>query len=93
LINAHDFDRAVTFWTQRMRSEYPPDRFLYNRFADTDSIRVRSARTTSLNQAAGTATVAVDIIEVYNGNTRRWVGTWDLVRSSSGVWLLDDSHF
>ncbi len=36
----------------------------------------------------GAAVVSVDLTEVRGGRTYRWVGSWYLVRQSSG-WLLD----
>jgi hypothetical protein len=48
----------------------------------------------SMNLAAGTAVVAVDMTEYRDSSpsSYHWVGRWDLVLTNSG-WLLDMPHF
>jgi serine/threonine protein kinase len=84
---------AASLWSDRMKSQYPPDQFLFERFRFTHEFAVRHAELLRVDQVAGRATVAVDLHEVA-GNppvVRRWVGTWDLIRGPSG-WLLDEPH-
>jgi hypothetical protein len=90
LISQHEFDLATRLWSARMQAAYPPGQNIYGRFAQTQRISIRRADVVALDQAAGRATVAVDVAEVIGSppTTRRWVGTWHLVRVGSG-WLLD----
>ncbi|MBI3971556.1 MAG: serine/threonine protein kinase [Chloroflexi bacterium] len=94
LVAQHEFDRAVPFWTPRMQAAYPPDVNIYRRFGQTQQITVERADVISLDQAAGRATVAVVLVEVTGEPpaTRRWDGTWQLVRMPTG-WLLDQPNF
>ena len=71
-----------------MRAQYPPSEFIDQRFAQTHSLALNGARV--VEQSADRAVVAVDLTEVIGSppETRRWVGTWTLVRSGSG-WLMD----
>ena len=85
-VAAHKFDAAAALWSARMQANYPPDEFINRRFAYTQQMDLRQART--LGNNGQVATVYIDLIEVYAGSTRHWVGTWQLVRTSSG-WLLD----
>jgi hypothetical protein len=93
-VEAHQFDAAAALWTDRMRAEYPPDGYIDGRFAPTTAIDLNRNEVIALNSAAGTAVVAVDLIEhrTVEPTPRRFVGTWDLVRTPSG-WLLDEPHF
>jgi hypothetical protein len=84
-ITAHDFAAAASLWMPRMQSTYPPAEYINRRFAATQQIYLQAERT--LSNADGRATVYVDVVEVINGQTRRWVGTWQLVDTRSG-WLL-----
>ncbi len=87
LISGHDYASASGMWSDRMRASYPPQTNIWGRFDRTRSIVARSASVTSANP--GSAAVAVDLIETLSdGTTRRWVGSWYLVRSGPG-WLLD----
>jgi hypothetical protein len=89
LIEQHAYDRAVQLWSQRMRDDYPPAQNIWGRFDQTQQLVVRRADVTALNEAAGRATVSVDLVEVLSsGERRRYVGSWSLVRGGSG-WLLD----
>ncbi len=88
LISQHEFDLASRLWSARMQAAYPPGQNIYGRFAQTQRISVQKADVVALDPAAGRATVAVDVLEVFGSTTRRWVGTWHLVRVGSG-WLLD----
>jgi serine/threonine-protein kinase len=87
LISGHDYMTASGLWSDRMRASYPPQTNIWGRFDSTRSIVTRSAAVTSATR--GSAAVAVDLVETMrDGTTRRWVGTWYLIRSGSG-WLLD----
>jgi hypothetical protein len=90
LIDERQFEQAAQLWSERMRANFPPGENINRRFAATQDIVVQRADVVSLDEAAGVATVAVDIVETTSGQsaTRRWVGTWYLVQSS-GTWLLD----
>ncbi len=89
----HKFDLAAQLWSGRMQANYPPDTNINGRFAATRYISVDSARVVSMDQSAGTATVAVDVTETSSDPppTRRYTGTWSLVRGPSG-WLLDQPN-
>ena len=63
-------------------------------FAGTRQMTVRSATQTSLDPAAGRATVAVELAESSStpAFNRAWSGTWFLVRVGN-AWLLDAPSF
>jgi hypothetical protein len=93
LIDQHRFDEAAALWTASMRQRYPPSEYIDGRFAQTTYITVNSARTIAYDGDAGTATVAVRLTEGRtNGETRQWIGDWDLVLTSGG-WRLNDPDF
>lgn len=85
-VAAHQFDVAAAAWSAQMQANYPPSEFINHRFAYTQSMNLRAARVLANNGQV--STVYIDLIEVYAGTTRHWVGTWQLVSSSSG-WLLN----
>jgi hypothetical protein len=87
---AHDFDGAAALWTPRMLAEYPPETYIDQRFSATTAIDVRQDSVLSADE--GVATVAVDLVEIADGQTRHWIGTWRVVASPSG-WLLDQPDF
>jgi hypothetical protein len=72
-----------------MQSAYPPPEYINRRFAYTQQMNLRQAQIVANN--GQTATVYIDLIEVYAGSTRHWVGTWQLVATSSG-WLLNQPN-
>ena len=41
-----------------------------------------------LGNGGGVALVYIDVIEVIDGQSQHWVGTWQLVDTASG-WLLN----
>jgi hypothetical protein len=85
------FDRAYTLWSQRMKSAYPRQENLDQRFDDTASIAIH--RLDLLRQDAGFAVVGVEFTETYEGGSwRRFDGSWELVRVNE-EWLLDAPHF
>jgi hypothetical protein len=90
LVAAHDFASARHLWSPAMQAAYPPAEHLDARFSRTDQIVVQRAELVSLDPERGRAAVAVDLLETpaRPAGSRRWVGTWHLVRSSTG-WLLD----
>ena len=87
-------DGALQTWSPRMRATYPPGIYLYDRFAGTGQMTVRSAVVTSMDPAAGRATVAVELAESSSvpAFNRAWSGTWFLVRVGN-AWLLDAPSF
>ena len=88
------FDEAAALWTAAMRDRYPPAQNIDGRFAPTTAIDLRRNEIIAIDQAAGTATVAVDIVEYRESGTspRRFVGDWDLVLVD-GEWLMNDPDF
>jgi hypothetical protein len=77
-----------------MRRRYPPDEWLIGRFSRTTRIDITRLRQVALNQSAGTATVAVSLVEyrTVEPSPRTFSGTWDLVLIN-GRWLLNQPHF
>lgn len=88
-VAAHQFDAAAATWSARMQAAYPPPEYINRRFAYTQQMNLRQARVIANN--GQTATVYIDLVEVYAGSTRHWVGTWQLVQTSSG-WLLNQPN-
>ena len=88
-LSGHQFGEAASLWTARMQAQYPPAVYIDQRFSSTERIDVASERV--IANAAGIAVVSVDVIEVIGGETRRWVGTWQLVHTDSG-WLLNQPN-
>jgi hypothetical protein len=85
-VSAHDFQAAATLWTSRMQAQYPPAEFIDQRFSGTQQINLEAER--MLGDGGGIAIVYVDVVEVIDGQTRHWLGTWQLDDTSSG-WLLN----
>ena len=85
----HQFDAAAATWSARMQSAYPPPQYINQRFAYTQQMDLRQAQVVANNGQV--ATVYIDLIEIYAGSTRHWVGTWQLVDTSSG-WLLNQPN-
>jgi len=77
-----------------MRDRYPPAQYIDGRFAPTTAIDLRRDEIIAINRAAGTATVAVDLVEYRESgpSPRRFVGDWDLVLVD-GQWLMNDPDF
>jgi hypothetical protein len=94
-ISQRQLDAALQYWSPRMRANYPPNVYLYDRFRGTSSITVRRADVVSMDAASGRATVNVDLLEVSStpAFNRAWQGTWYLVLGSNGMWLLDAPSF
>ncbi|MEX2010937.1 MAG: hypothetical protein WEF51_01735 [Chloroflexota bacterium] len=94
LVETHDFDAAAALWTARMRRQYPPRGYIDGRFARTTRIDLRRNEIVALNARAGTAVVAVNLIEyrTVEPSPRRFIGRWDLVLVN-GRWLMDRPHF
>ena len=85
-VSGHDFVTAAALWTPRMQAEFPPTEYIDHRFAATQAINLRAER--ALGDRGGLALVYVDVVEVIGGQTRHWVGTWQLIDTASG-WLLN----
>ena len=94
LVEDHDFDRAASLWTARMRRQYPPNGYIDGRFSKTTRIDLRRNEVIAINTRAGTAVVAVDLTEYRDAtpSKRRFVGRWDMVLTSRG-WRMDEPHF
>ncbi|MFL5726261.1 MAG: protein kinase domain-containing protein [Chloroflexota bacterium] len=88
------FDEAAALWTRQMRERYPPDQYIDGRFAPTTRIDLRRNEVVAYNREAGTATVAVDLVEYRSSgpSPRRYIGDWDLVLVN-GRWLMNDPDF
>jgi hypothetical protein len=85
------FDGAYALWSDRMKSAYPRRVNLDQRFDDTASIEIH--RLDVLADDGSYAAIGVEFTEVYEGGgTRRFDGSWELVRAQGG-WLLDAPHF
>lgn len=93
-VEAHRFDAAAALWTDRMLAEYPQDGYIDGRFAPTTQIDLNRNEVVALNSSAGTAVVAVDLIEYRSSgpSPRRFIGSWDLVLTDAG-WRMDEPHF
>jgi hypothetical protein len=93
-ISNHEFDAAAELWTPDMRRRFPPAGNINQRFDQTRSIRVESARLIDSSSASGQATVAVELLETRGtpSASQRLSGTWTLVRVESG-WLLERPAF
>lgn len=85
-VSGHDFVAAAALWTPRMQAQYPPAEYIDHRFAATQTINLRAER--MVGDSGGHAIVYVDVLEVTDGQTRHWVGTWQVVDTASG-WLLN----
>jgi len=85
-VAAHDFDGAAALWSATMQAQYPPADYINRRFAATQQINLMAERVVAIG--AGVAIVYVDIVELSGGQTRHWIGTWQLINSPSG-WLLN----
>jgi hypothetical protein len=88
-VTAHQFGAAASLWSAQMQAQFPPPTYIDHRFSATQQIGLNNARVLSNN--GSTAVVSVDVIELIGGQTREWVGTWQLVGSSSG-WLLNSPN-
>jgi hypothetical protein len=86
LVQQHQFDAAVQLWSPRMQAAYPPAVNVYQRFADTTSLRLLRDQASQTGDDA--AVVSIDLVEVRDGQTSRWTGSWYVVRASTS-WLLD----
>ena len=85
------FDAAYALWSPRMKANYPREPNLDNRWDDTASITINQIAVTSMTNSY--ANVFIDFVETKDdGSSRRFVGSWDLVRSGDG-WLLDNPNF
>jgi len=86
-----DFDAAYALWSDRMKTTYPRQGNLDDRFAETESISFESLHT--VERTATTATVQANFTEVYvGGGSRQFIGYWVLILVD-GRWLLDEPHY
>ena len=93
-VEAHDWDTAIALWSPSMRERYPPQQWLIDRFKRTTRIDVTRLATRSLDTGAGTANVALRLVEyrTVEPSPRSFSGSWDLVLLD-GHWKLDQPHF
>jgi len=91
LAEQHQFDAAAQLWTDRMKQQYPVDEQLIGHFNPATRVDVQIGNVTM--DGTGRATVAVDVTETrtIEPTTRRYIGSWTLVRGPSG-WLLDQPN-
>ena len=68
LVVEERFDEAAALWTAEMRDRYPPAGNIDGRFAPTTAIDLRRNEIVAFDPDAGSATVAVDIVEDF----REW---------------------
>ena len=90
-VAAGQFDRAASYWSSRMRAAYPPSENIVQRFSGTKQITLERVDLVQLDNQAGTARVAMQLLEVRGTPSvaTRYAGTWSLTRSPDGRWLLD----
>jgi serine/threonine protein kinase len=83
----HNWGAAQSLWSSHLLQNCPPASCISDRFSVTSSLVVNSV--TLESQSGGSATVGVDLTETLtSGKTTHYVGSWYLVKGSSG-WLLD----
>jgi len=88
---AQDFDAAYALWSQRMRSQFPRQANLDNRFDQTAEISIGEIYVAEL--ATDAAKVQVNFVETYTtGSSREFIGWWELILVD-GRWTLDQPHF
>ena len=88
---AGDFDAAYALWDERMRSTYPREANLDERFDQTADITFSALYTAERSDT--TAVVQANFTETYDsGSSRDFIGYWRLVLVD-GRWLLDEPHY
>jgi hypothetical protein len=94
LVVDHKFDAAAKLWTSRMRQQYPPDGYIDGRFSRTTRIDLRRNEVVAFDAGAGTAVVAVDLVEdrTVEPSPRRFIGRWEMILTADG-WKMDEPHF
>jgi RNA polymerase sigma-70 factor (ECF subfamily) len=93
LLEQGEYEAVTSFWSDRMRAASPWDPSLLRDRTPAGQLTVRRAEVIALDEAAGRAAVAVEVLEVRGPPAAaplRYVGTWHLVRGPAG-WLLDES--
>jgi serine/threonine protein kinase len=86
LVTHHRYAEAATLWSSAMKAAYPPSTNIYGRFDNTQQIDVHIG---NVSRQGDTATADVTLAERNtDGTVTGYVGSWNLVRGSSG-WLLD----
>jgi hypothetical protein len=92
LVSAHEFRAAAALWTPRLQAQDAPSEYIDKRFRGTSSI-VPTRYHWTVDEAAGTAVVTVQLLETADSGTQTvWNGNWGLVLGTSG-WLLDQPAF
>ena len=88
---AGEFDAAYAVWSERMKSTYPRDGNLDERFDQTADITFSELFTAERTDT--TAVVQANFTETYDsGGSRNFIGYWRLVLVD-GRWLLDEPHY
>ena len=88
---AGEFDAAYAVWSERMKSTYPRDGNLDERFDQTADITFSELFTAERTDT--TAVVQANFTETYDsGGSRNFIGYWRLVLVD-GRWLLDAPHY
>lgn len=85
-----EYERAAALWSPAMIAAFPPGENIEGRFSKSSDLRAQRVEALSVDEITGRATVAVDVEETVGGERRRWIGTWELVRTADGGgWLLN----
>ena len=81
------FDQAYSLWSERMRTTYPRQENLDQRFDETAAIEFQQLF--DAEQAGTSATVQANFTETSDGgSSRQFVGYWRVIQVD-GRWLLD----
>ncbi len=94
LLEQGQYEALTPLWSDRRRASVAWDPKVLRSRASAGTLTVRQAEVTVLDEPAGRAVVAVDVLEVTGPaplGHRRYVGTWRLVRGPAG-WLLDEPN-
>jgi hypothetical protein len=91
LVSSQQFEAAYALWSERMKSDFPRQGNLDNRWASTAGVTIHSLQVVEWSESR--ASVAIDFTETSrSGSERRFRGSWELVWVD-GQWLLDQPHF
>lgn len=94
LLEDGQYEALTPLWSDSRRASMSWNPTALKSRASTGDLTVRRADVTALDERAGYAVVAVDVLEVTGPaplGHRRYVGTWELVRGPQG-WLLDEPN-
>lgn len=88
-VSSHQFGVAASLWSPALKAADPPSVYIDQRFAATQRIGVTGSRV--VRDAAGSALIYVDVLEIAGGQRHEWVGTWQLIQDRS-QWLLNNPN-